>query len=103
LSIRPWHLSSRFDQRNQLKRGYLLIQFLSQAITSEILQAKVGPQHLPLLPIGSNSREAVEETRTKMLAVIKRRWLQMRPVGAFDQIEDWSLREISEGQALVCG
>jgi hypothetical protein len=42
----------------------------------------------------------VEDTRAKILAVIQRRWLQMRPVGAFDELEEWALREISEGNTL---
>lgn len=76
-------------------------QALLQTLSNELLKAKVGLHQTPLLSVDSNGREVVEDTKAKLLQVIKRRWLQMRPVGAFDGLEEWALREISEGKATV--
>jgi hypothetical protein len=73
---------------------------LLQAIAIELLQRTDGPQQHLLLPADSSGREAVEELKTKVLAVIKRRWLQMRPVGSFDSLQDTTLKDLSEGEQL---
>ncbi|KAJ9104419.1 hypothetical protein QFC21_001914 [Naganishia friedmannii] len=66
-----------------------------QILVGKLLKGTMGPGHRALSPHESSGRQAIDETKNRVLAVIKRRWLQMRPLAAFDGLEDWVLEEIS--------
>lgn len=52
---------------------------------------------IPVLRPGLSGREVVEDAKTEVLAVIRRRIMQLREVGAFDGLREPTLRELSEG------
>ncbi|KAJ9114976.1 hypothetical protein QFC22_005304 [Naganishia vaughanmartiniae] len=74
-----------------------------QVLGDELLGRTVGPEHRHLLPYESSGRQTIEETKRGVLAIIKRRWLQMRPLASFDGLKDWALEEISSGESLHYG
>ena len=69
-----------------------------QALVSSIL-LKVDPDTLQTaLPARGKSRQQIEAIREGVLGHIKRRWMQVRDAGGFDDVENWALKEISDGQ-----
>lgn len=48
--------------------------------------------------MGSKTRQMVEDTREAVVAHTKRRWMLARDQNAFGQLENWALKEISDGQ-----
>lgn len=56
-----------------------------------------------LVPSDSRVRQLLEEMQTKLVGVLKRRWMQVRPENGFEGIETWALKEIADGerQAIV--
>ncbi|KAJ9103386.1 hypothetical protein QFC19_004485 [Naganishia cerealis] len=73
-----------------------------QVLVNKLLKGTVGPEHLQLLAHESSGRHAIERTKREVLAVIKRRWLQMKPLASFDGLEDGTLKEISQGKCSHC-
>jgi hypothetical protein len=68
-----------------------------QALVSSLL-LKVDPNTLgPALPPRSRSRQQIEQAREGVLAHIRRRWTQIRDAGGFHNLENWALKEISDG------
>lgn len=68
-----------------------------QALVSAIL-LKVDPVTLQTaLPARGRSRQQVEIVKEGILGNVKRRWMQIRDAGGFDSIENWALKEISDG------
>ena len=53
----------------------------------------------PALPPRSRSRQQIEQAREGILAHIRRRWMQIRDAGGFQSLENWSLKEISDGKS----
>lgn len=52
---------------------------------------------MPILRPGLSGREVVEDAKTEVLAVIRRRMMQLREVGAFDGLREPTLKALSEG------
>ena len=74
-----------------------------QALVSSLL-LKVDPNTLgPALPPRSRSRQQIEQAREGVLAHIRRRWTQIRDAGGFHNLENWALKEISDGTARPRG
>lgn len=48
--------------------------------------------------MSSKTRQMVEDTREAVIAHIKRRWMLARDQNAFVQLENWALKEISDGK-----
>ena len=73
-----------------------------QAIVSSIL-LKVDPTTLQtvLSPRG-RTRQQVEAIKDGVVGHIRRRWMQVRDLGGFDDIENWALKEISDGVFPSC-
>ncbi|KAK4684302.1 hypothetical protein P7C73_g5884, partial [Tremellales sp. Uapishka_1] len=68
-----------------------------QAIVSSIL-LRIDPQTLQtVLPARSRARQKIEMAKDGVLGHIKRRWMQIRDEGGFHDLENWSLKEISDG------
>lgn len=47
--------------------------------------------------ITTDVRLRVEETQRRLLAWIKKRWMNVRSAGGFRNLENWSLKELSDG------
>jgi hypothetical protein len=71
-----------------------------QALVSSIL-LKVDPATLQTaLPMRSRGRQQVEQIKEGVVGHIRRRWMQVRDTRGFDSLENWALKEISDGEAL---
>ncbi|RXK42234.1 hypothetical protein M231_00592 [Tremella mesenterica] len=67
-----------------------------QALVSSIL-LKVDPDTLEAaLSPRSRSRQQVESAREGILAHVRRRWMQVRDAGGFNELDAWALKEISD-------
>ncbi|KAH8804177.1 hypothetical protein DL96DRAFT_1537120 [Flagelloscypha sp. PMI_526] len=68
-----------------------------QALVSEIL-IRSHPDHSDqaFLSPTSKVRGIVESARVDVLRWIRKRWINMAPLGAFESLEDWALKEISD-------
>jgi hypothetical protein len=51
------------------------------------------------LPPRSAARQQIETAKDGVLAHIRRRWMQIRDSGGFLGLENWSLKEISDGES----
>ena len=72
---------------------------MKQALVSSLL-LKVDPNTLgPALPPRSRSRQQIEQAREGVLAHIRRRWTQIRDAVGFHHLENWALKEISDGMS----
>lgn len=70
-----------------------------QALVSSIL-LKVDPATLQTaLPMRSRGRQQVEQIKEGVVGHIRRRWMQVRDTRGFDSLENWALKEISDGKA----
>ena len=69
-----------------------------KALVSAIL-LKVNPETLQtILKPRSLNRQQIEQAKDGVLEHIRRRWMQIRDAGGFDGLENWSLKEISDGE-----
>ena len=50
------------------------------------------------LPNGSAVRLHAENTRMEILRWLRNNWVQVRLVGGFDNLQQWALREIAQGE-----
>lgn len=50
-----------------------------------------------LLSSTSPVRAQVEHTRLEILKWLRKRWLNVRQTNAFEPLDDWALKEISDG------
>ena len=72
-----------------------------QALVSSIL-LKVDPDTLQTaLSAKSRGRQLIETAKEGVLAHIRRRWMQIKDAGGFDGLENWSLKEISDGDSAI--
>lgn len=68
-----------------------------QALVSSIL-LKVDPITLQTaLPSRGQGRQQIESIKEGVVGHIRRRWMQVRDGGGFDGVENWALKEISDG------
>ena len=51
-----------------------------------------------MLSSTSQIRIQVDEARVDILRYLRRRWVNVRQEGGFDQLEGWALKEISHGK-----
>jgi hypothetical protein len=51
-----------------------------------------------MLSATSHVRVQVDETRMDVIRWIRKRWIAIREAGAFDPLEGWAIKEISEGE-----
>lgn len=85
-----YQVSKQTQQRSEADR---------QSLVSSLL-LKVDPNTLgPALPPRSRSRQQIEQAREGVLAHIRRRWTQIRDAGGFHNLENWALKEISDGES----
>lgn len=69
-----------------------------QTLVSFIL-LKVDPKTQEMsLPGRGRSRQQIEEIKDGVIGHIRRRWMQVRDGGGFDGVENWALKEISDGK-----
>lgn len=54
----------------------------------------------PALSPTSPIRKQTEQTRLDIIRWLRKRWLNVRMASAFDPLEDWALKEISDGGYL---
>ena len=70
-----------------------------QSIVSSIL-LKVDPfTQQTFLSARWRSRQKVENIKDAVIKQIKRRWMQIRDAGGFENVEGWALKEISDGES----
>lgn len=70
-----------------------------QALVSSIL-LKVDPNTLQTaLPARGQGRQQIEAIKDGVVGHIRRRWMQVRDGGGFDDVENWALKEISDGKS----
>lgn len=68
-----------------------------QILVSSIL-LKVDPITQEMaLPGRGRSRQQIEVIKDGVIGHIRRRWMQVRDAGGFDGVENWALKEISDG------
>lgn len=68
-----------------------------QSLVSSIL-LKVDPiTQGPVLMPRSQARQEVDTAREGVLSHIRKRWMQIRDAGGFNDLEHWVLKEISDG------
>lgn len=67
----------------------------SAATTYEVL---VGKVLLREEGIGVDARVRVEDARQGVLQYLKRRWMGVRSINGFSKLENWALKEISDGK-----
>ena len=65
-------------------------------MSSILLRPHPTDVNAPLLPATSPIRSQVEQTRLELLKWIGKRWLGIRQERAFDPLEGWALKEISD-------
>ncbi len=69
-----------------------------QTLVSSVL-LKVDPDTLQtVLATRSSGRQRVESAKEGVLAHIRRRWMQIRDEGGFMGLENWSIKEIADGE-----
>ena len=80
---------------------YLNNSYLTQALVSAVL-LRPHPQESDksLLSSTSQIRVQVGQTRLDILRMIRRRWVQIRQEGGFDNMKTWMTAEISDGTSL---
>lgn len=54
----------------------------------------------PLLTSTSPIRKQAEQCRLDIIRWLRKRWLNVRTVNGFEPLEDWALKEISDGTAF---
>ena len=52
------------------------------------------------LPQRSHSRQQIEMAKEGVLGHLRRRWMQIKEAGGFEDLESWSLKEISDGESF---
>ncbi|KAG5636467.1 hypothetical protein H0H81_007947 [Sphagnurus paluster] len=65
-------------------------------VSSILLRPHPTETNAPMLSSTSHIRVQVEQARTDLLRWIGSRWLAIRQVGGFDDLEGWALKEISD-------
>jgi hypothetical protein len=48
--------------------------------------------------ITMDARARVEDTQKVLLSYIKARWINIRSVGGFEKLDNWCLKELSDGK-----
>jgi len=69
-----------------------------QALVSSILLKVDFDTLQTVLKPRSRTRQQVEIAREGILSHIRRRWMQIREAGGFDGLENWSVKEIADGE-----
>lgn len=54
-----------------------------------------------MLSSTSHIRIQVDQARMDIVRWLRRRWVNVRQEGGFDQLEGWALKEISHGEPCV--
>lgn len=75
----------------------MLVECLTEKTVAETYAALVGKVLLREQGIGMNVRACVEETRQSILRYIQNRWVNVRAMNGFTDLEKWCLKELSDG------
>ncbi len=70
---------------------------LTQRIVSDVLLRTSPDSDELILPMHSDRRGAVEAAKETVLVHIKKRWVQIRSEGGFQDMKTWALKEVSDG------
>jgi hypothetical protein len=73
--------------------------FFDQTVVSNIiLRPRPGEAEKAFLPQTSLILAAAEEIRIHTLGFMRKRWLNVRQEGGFDELEGWAVKEISDSR-----
>ncbi len=70
-----------------------------QALVGSLLTGTKPDSDELILQPGSRYRVVVESTKEAVLSNIKRRWMQIKTARAFNSLDFWALKEISDGES----
>lgn len=79
----------------------LIVASLTETSAPHIYQALVGKVLLREEGLASHPRQLIEDARSAILAFIKIRWMNIRDLGGFDELDNWALKEISDGRQVI--
>jgi hypothetical protein len=80
---------------------FVFVPCFQTLVSSILLRPHATETDLTMLSNTSPVRVKVQETCTDVLRWIGKRWVGMRQAGGFDDLEGWSLKEISGGMSLI--
>lgn len=75
-----------------------LVDSLSEKNATSTYEILVGKVLLREEGITTDARGRIEETRNEILAYIRNRWIGIRAQNGFENLENWCLKELSDGE-----